>query len=459
MEVSAPWPQQQSGSDWLRQRLYGYLGHEVGCGKSRTLLMAVRDRRLVLVVCPIAVGPAWAKQVRLFCPGRKVVVAVAGTSAARAKAIRSAIEAGGPVLVVVNYDSVYRGEVGKLVSGTSWDAIACDEAHRIKSPTGKASKFLAKLSKSLPQSLRVCLSGTPTPNNPCDWWAQFRFLDADVLGGSFPAFRDRIAYTHPQYKGWITGFKEEALSALRGRLDEHVHRVRADEVLTLPPAIHTTVEVALSREAAAFYERLENDMVARLQSGEVVTAANQMVVVNRLHLAASGFARPDGEEKFHRIAGEPDKLLAFRDWLEDFPAREPLVVFVKFLEDLREVAEECERSGRRVSRLCGSVKQLEAWQAGETDVIVVQQQAGGAGVDLTRASYCVFYSLSHSLGDYEQAVGRLHRPGQEKCCRYYHFVVSGTVDEAIYQAIEDKGEVVQSVLANLTRRVANASGA
>lgn len=449
-----PWGHQQSGSDWLVSRQFGYLGHEVGCGKSRTLLMAVRDRRLVLLVCPIAVGPAWIKQVKLFAGDRSVVVVVEGSAAKRAKAIRDSLATEGKLLVVVNYDSAYRGEVAKALQSTQWDAIVCDESHRIKSHTGKASKFLAKLAKANPQSLRVCMSGTPTPNNPLDWFAQFRFLDPAVLGENYHSFKNRIAITHPRYPGWITGFRDEALAALRSRIDEHIHRVKADDVLTLPDAIHTTIPVTLNATVRKFYQDMEADQIARLGRGEAVTAANAMVVVGRLQAAASGFARADGSDVFERIAGEPDKRLALREFLADFPQREPLVVFVKFIEDLREVADECKAGGRTVSLLCGATKQLGDWQEGKTDVIVVQQQAGGAGVDLTRASYCVYCSLSHSLGDYEQSLGRLRRPGQKNCVRYYHLVAEGTVDEDIYNALQAKSDIVESILSNLTRRVA-----
>lgn len=453
MEVSDPWSQQQSGADWLSRRLYGYLGHEMGCGKTRTCLMACKDKRLTLVVCPIAVGPAWAKQVSLFDADRLCVVVVEGPAAKRAQSIRDAVASRKRVIVVVNYDAVWRGEVGKAVQSFKWDAIVLDEAHRIKSPTGKSSKWLAKLAEQNPQALRVCMSGTPTPQDPLDWFAQFRFLDPAVLGKSFPAFRSRIANVHPRYPGWVTGFREDALVSLKERIDPHIHRVTADEVLDLPDAIHQTISVALSPKSRAFYDRLEDDMIARIDVDKAVTAANRMVVVNRLHLAASGFARVDGDDFFTPIDGIPAKRLAFREFLADFPKAEPLVVFVKFIEDLKEVEAECRRSGRSVSVLCGEKKQLAQWQAAETEVIVVQQQAGGSGVDLTRACYCVYYSLSHSLGDYEQSLARLRRPGQQKCCRYYHIVASGTVDETIYEALREKKDVVDSVLLRLTRRV------
>jgi SNF2 family DNA or RNA helicase len=447
------WPNQRSGVEWLSGRQYGMLAHEMGCGKTGTALEAVRDLRLVLVICPIAVGPAWMKQASTFDPDREVCVVVEGSSAKRAAAVRSALDSGKRVIVVVNYDAVWRGEVAKAIESARWDAIICDESHRIKSPSGKASRWLAKLAQRQPNAKRICLTGTPCPNNPLDWFGQARFLDPGLLGKSITALRDRIAVIHPRHRHWIVDWKPEALEAMTQRLDPHIHRVTAAEVLTLPDAIHTVVEVRLSPETSRFYRDLESQMIARLANGEVITAANKLVVVGRLQLAAGGYTRPDDTEEFVRIADVPDKRKCLADFLEDFPQKEPLVIFCKFTADIREAVEACRESGRTVSELSGQRKQLEDWQAGKTDVIVIQQQCGGAGIDCTRACFCYYYSLSHSLGDYEQSLARLRRPGQKKTCRYYHSVAAGTVDEAIYAALEKKADVVESIVGSLTRRI------
>lgn len=446
-----PWPTQRSAAEWLRDRHFGYLNKDMGTGKSRALLMSYANLEKVLVVCPIAVGPAWAKQVSLFDQGRRVVVAVSGTGTQRAKAIRRALSRPGRILVVVNYDSVYRGDVAKVVQETQWDAIVLDEAHRIKSPSGKTSRWLASLSESQPQARRACLSGTPTPQSPLDWYAQLRFLDPDLVGSSYQRFRDRIAFTHPRIRGWVTGFKQDALQAFTRHIDAHVFRVKVEEVLTLPEAIHTVIPVQMSPVTRQFYEELEQEMVAMIEAG-VVTAANKMVVVGRLQGATSGFTRVDGDNAFSLIDGNPAKRLSFAEFLVDFPLREPLVVFARFREDLRHAREAAVESGRTVSELSGQTKQLEEWQAGKTDVLVVQQQSGGAGIDLTRASACIYWSLSHSLGDYEQSLARLRRPGQTRTCRYWHLVCQDSVDETIYESLEHKRDVVDSVLERLTRR-------
>lgn len=447
-----PWPHQAAAVAWLVARLYGFLAHEMGVGKTLTALLATAGCRLTLVVCPIAVGTSWMKQAAISGDCRKVCLAVEGSAARRAERIREAIQSGEPTIIVLNYDSVWRAEIGKLIARTQWDAVVLDESHRIKSHTGKASKFLCKLAERQPDAKRICLSGTPTPKDPLDWYAQLKFLDPTILGCSFPAFRNRIANTHPKYPGWVTGFKEEGLAALRERIDQHVHRVKAEDVLTLPDAIHTVIDVEITGKTRKFYDSLENDMVAFLD-GEPVTAANQLVVVSRLRTAAGGYTRTDGSQDFQMIDGTPAKSAVFADWLEDFPKGEPLVVFCTFVRDIEEVVSKCRTAGRTVSELRGGTNQLAAWQAGETDVIVIQQQSGGAGIDCTRASHCCYYSIGHSLGDYEQSLARLRRPGQNKTCRYYHFVVKDTVEEVIYRALQDKRDVVEEVLSRLTRRV------
>ena len=447
-----PWPHQAAAVAWLLARLYGFLNHEMGCGKTLVAILATAGCRNTLVVCPIAVGPAWIAQVASSGDSRKVCLAVEGSAARRAERIREALSSGGPTIIVVNYDSVWRAEIGKLIAATQWDAIVLDESHRIKSHTGKSSKFLCKLAERQPESKRICLSGTPTPKDPLDWYAQIKFLDPTILGCSFPAFRNRIANTHPKYPGWITSFRQEGLDALRERIDQHVHRIKSDEVLDLPEAIHTVIDVEITGKTRKFYDSLENDMIAFID-GEPVTAANQLVVVSRLRTAAGGYTRVDGSSEFAPIDGTPAKSEIFADWLEDFPKGEPLVVFCSFVRDIAEVVWQCRKAGRTVSELRGGVNQLEEWQSGVTDVIVIQQQSGGAGIDCTRASHCCYYSVGHSLGDFDQSLARLRRPGQRHTCRYYHFVVKNTVEETIYEALQNKRDVVEEVLSRLTRRV------
>jgi len=446
------WPIQQRQSAWIAGRRSSFINGEMGTGKTATAIDATRRHRRVLVVCPIAVGAAWVKQLGIWDSTREACLVVDGSTARRAEQVRSAVSRSGRVTVIVNYDGVWRGDLAKVVSETQWDCVVLDESHRIKSPSGRASRWLAKLAKSQPDAMRICMTGTPTPHSPLDWWAQFRFLDEAVLGKSYTAFRSRIAESHPRYPGFIVRYKEDAIEAMASRIDPHVFRVAADDVLTLPDAVHVDIPVSLSKKTRDYYTSLEDEMTAVLDSGETVTAANKLVMVTRLSQATGGFATTDDGETVQVGAEKSDALV---DWLQDLPKLEPVVIFCKFVNDIEVVCKSLKDLGKTFSILKGGKNQLAQWQAGDTTALVVQVQAGGCGIDATRACYAAYYSQTHSLGDYEQSLARLRRPGQSKRCCYYHFIAKDTVDEAIYEALQSKRDVVGSVLNRLTRRSAS----
>lgn len=121
--------------------------------------------------------------------------------------------------------------------------------------------------------------------------------------------------------------------------------------------------------------------------------------------------------------------------------------------DLDVVHAVCQRLGRTSGELSGERDQWEAFQFGEAfDVLAVQIQAGGVGVNLTRAAYAIYYSVGFSLGDYLQSLARIHRPGQTRPVTYYHLVASGTIDERVYAALQARQDLVEAVLAG--RKVA-----
>jgi SNF2 family DNA or RNA helicase len=83
----------------------------------------------------------------------------------------------------------------------------------------------------------------------------------------------------------------------------------------------------------------------------------------------------------------------------------------------------------------------------------VQIQAGSLGVSMVRAKHAVCYSLGYSLGEYEQALARIRRPGQEHPVTYYHLVAEDTVDEKVYTALRDKKDVIETILGSYLESV------
>jgi len=458
----------------------------------------MKQRPHLLVVCPQAVAPAWGKVVGMAARGElepyrhqtdfvewladrhfallsadmgtgKTFAALLGlvnaashrtlhhvdlsfgSSAARAERLQAALATatGKTLVVTVNYDAVWRSKLTPTIESTRWAAIVLDESHRAKSPRGTASRYLAKLAAKNPHARRLCLTGTPMPHSPLDLFGQFRFLSPEVFGPSYTSMRARYAVCHPRFPSMVKSWRNQ--DDLAARLDAHSWRVTADEVLDLPDAIHETIPVELSPATKRFYTTLEREMTAEIAAG-TVTAANALTKLVRMQQATGGYCRVDGSGGVVPIDGTPDKRAALEDRLSDLPATEPVVVFCRFRSDLDDVAAVAASLGREYAEVSGERKDLKRWQDGDAVILGVQMQSGGTGIDCSRAAYAVYYSLGYSLGDYEQSLARLRRPGQTRCVRYYHLVCTGTVDEQVYAALRERRHVVEAVLARLSRR-------
>ena len=51
-----------------------------------------------------------------------------------------------------------------------------------------------------------------------------------------------------------------------------------------------------------------------------------------------------------------------------------------------------------------------------------------------------------SLGEYEQSLARLHRPGQTRSVVYTHLLCEHTVDSHVYAALRERKDVVSAIL-------------
>jgi SNF2 family DNA or RNA helicase len=315
-----------------------------------------------------------------------------------------------------------------------------DEAHRIKSPSGKASLFFKRLRPRAAH--RIALTGTPMPHGPMDIYAIMRAIDVNIFGPSFTAFRTKYAVMGGYQRKQITGFQN--LEDLQTKLNRITFKV-GDEVLDLPPATDVTYHCELTGEAARVYRDLEEDFVARVQDG-TITAANAMVKLLRLQQITGGCV-PNDDDTMLRVDRSKQELLA--DVLEDIGKTEPVAVFCRFIADLLAVHEACEQLGMSSMELSGNRSELKRWQDGEAQVLAVQIDAGAEGVDFTRARYSIFYSVGYSLGKYDQARKRTHRPGQTRPVTHIHLIARGTVDVKVMRALEKRADIVQSILAEI----------
>jgi len=281
--------------------------------------------------------------------------------------------------------------------------------------------------------------------SPLDLFGQFRFLDPAIFGSSWTQFSQRYAVRgNPRIPQQITGYQNE--EELRRLFHRFAFRV-GKEVLDLPSRMHVERPVTLGKEARRIYAELEERLIADVAGG-VVTVSNALTRLLRLQQVASGYLPEDDTGRVMEFCTA--KRDALRDLLTDLG--EPAVVFCNFTHDLQQVEAVARELDRSYGQLSGGRNDLtcSATIPPGTDVFGVQIKSGREGVDFTEAASAIYYSQGFSLGDYEQSLDRVHRPGQSRPVTYYHLIAENSVDRRVYRALRERKQVIEAVLAELT---------
>jgi SNF2 family DNA or RNA helicase len=443
-----PWLHQLRGYHFIKDLPAAGLFYEMGAGKSKPVvdLIVNQDLQRVLVICPKSVNDVWPMEFDKHAGKPVEVVALRDGSVAKRLSRAQLFMAlnkvtSKPTAFIINYESAWREPFAKWALAQEWDLVVLDEGHRVKAPGGVASQFCTKLGKHAKR--RLVLTGTPLPHSPLDAYSIYRFLDPAIFGTSFVKFRSHYARMGGYGNHQVMAFQN--LEEMNQKMYSIAYRVEKGDVLDLPEALHIERYCQMGAEASRMYQELTDQYLTQIEQGEL-TVSNALTKLLRLQQLTSGYAKlDDGQEV--KVDTAKEDLLA--DVIEDLPLSEPLVIFARFHHDLDAIAQVLQKAGRTVGELSGRVNQLKDWQEGKFNSLVVQIQSGGVGIDLTRARYCIYYSIGFNLGDYLQSLARVHRPGQTRETFYIHLLAQGTVDTDIEVALEKRQDLIRYVLDRL----------
>lgn len=396
-----------------------------------------------LIVCPKSVIPVWEqtlKQLDPKLPIHNMQTIGKGPLHQRVRLLPRTLRG----VVLVNYDLIHRDELVRYLLGQKLRIIIADESHRIKAHNTQSSKALAKIGQHV--EYKLCLTGTPTPNNPLDVFGQFRFLDVGIFGKSWVNFRSRYAdtYTLPGTNVAVVNSYVNQ-DELADKMRPYMYSLTLDDMLSrddlpdFPTVQHITIPVQLPSKIHKALKALQKEYIAEIEEG-TITARNVLVKMVCIGQLISGLAvTTELDMTQHRQLVDTTKLDTLLDFLSDLDRKEAVVVFAQFRHEIDYLRE---KLGTRARELSGVYNELAEWQAGNGQVLLVQINAGAEGVDLTRARIGVFFSNTYDLGKYQQAIARLQRNNSAHSrVVYYHIVAQDTADEALYKALSEKKKV------------------
>lgn len=446
------WRHQEQAYHFAFDKPGALLGLDPGCGKTAVAIALFTNHHYdtMLVLSPLAVVNVWQKEFAKHSPHPVDVLSLDSGSiaerTARARAFLSTAKTQHrKAVIVINHEACWRPSFDTFALAARFDFIVCDESHRASRNSGKLSLFLMRLGRTSRKNL--ALSGTPIHHNFTNIFAQARFIDPTMWGTQFTPFRNHYAQMGGFQNRQIVGFaSREREQEFTRKLSRLMITVKKQDALDLPPELDITRSCSLTSTSRKIYEDVKKRFYAEVDSG-TITTANAGVVLLRLHQIACGHVRFDEAPTTTQIGTEKEELLA--DLLQD--VEEPVVVFARFIADLAAIRRVAEKLNLRYGEVSGRRKDLtsDATMPSTIDVLGVQVDAGGTGVDLSRAATAFYFSLSFDYAEFEQCRARLHRPGQRKNVTHVALVAENTVDEYILACLHKKENVIEGIIANV----------
>lgn len=398
----------------------------------------------LLIVAPLSITKVWEEEFAKFADFDYQIKVLEGSSNKKAEMLRNLF--GNKLqIAVVNYESCWRME--KEIADWKPDMIICDESSKIKNPQAKQSKALHRLGKKSKHN--IILTGTPVTNNPLDFFSQYKFLDEDIFGGSYYAFRSKYAVMGGYGNYQVVGYKN--LQELTEKAHKIAFRITKKEALDLPEQVDTNRYIELELKARAIYNQVERDSFAELDSGDLSTP-NVLTKLLRLSQITGGYVKNEFNDIAEQVSSA--KLNELEDIVDQcMEANKKLVVFARFIPEIDAIAKMLRTKKIKYSMIRGDVKdrasEVDKFQNdNETKVFIGQLQTTGMGLTLTAADTAVFYSLSYNFADYEQAKARIHRIGQKNTCTYIHLVAKNSIDEKVLDALSKKKNIADLVVDN-----------
>jgi superfamily II DNA or RNA helicase len=439
-------PYQLAGFNWLAYLyevgLGGILADDMGLGKTIQALALMCHVRAggasaapFLVVAPTSVVGNWDAECRRFAPGLRPVV-ISETTARRGLPVADAVA--GADVVVTSY-SLFRLDYDEY-AGVAWAALFLDEAQMAKNRTSQAFQR----AKLLPVPCKVAMTGTPIENNLMELWS----LLAITAPGLFPSpERFTEYYRHPiERRG-----DAERLELLRRRIRPLMLRRTKEEVaadlpdkqeqvleLDLLPRHHRLYQTYLARERQKVLGLLGDVQKHRFEILKSLTVLRQVSLAGSLV-----------DERHSRVPAT--KLDALEELLAEIVADgHRALVFSQFTGFLGLARRRIEAAGIDTCYLDGRTKKrqevIERFRSGDAPVFLISLKAGGFGLNLTEADYCIILDPWWNPATEAQAVDRAHRIGQTKKVMVYRLVAKDTIEEKVMALKARKAALVARVM-------------
>ncbi len=427
-------PYQQQGVNWLAflydHGFAGLLADDMGLGKTVQVL-AFLSRLLPLgrhlIVLPTSLLFSWNREILRFLPGASVHI---HHGAARQLQTEAQI-------VLTSYATLRQDLL--IFSQQDWHCVILDEAQAIKNPDTQTFKSVCRLRARF----RLSITGTPIENRLDELWAQFRFLQPQLLG-------DRQAFSASAQTAQADS---RHLTQIRKQIKPFLLRRTKEQVAPdLPPLIDQITWI----EMPASQRQIYDEFLTKTRQGVLKKVALDGLQAHRMEILESIL-------RLRQICCHPllvdasakDESAKLERLLEDletlFQEGRKVLIYSQFSSMLQLIAGAFGARGWSFCYLDGSTqnreKEVDRFQNEPgVSAFLVSLKAGGVGLNLTAADYVFIYDPWWNEAAEQQAINRAHRIGRLETVFAKRFILAESIEEKMLKLKLQKKTLAEDLL-------------
>ena len=334
--------------------------------------------------------------------------------------------------------------------------LAVDESSKMRNTHTLRFRSLKKILKHFVR--RYIMTGSPAPKGLMGLFGQIYVLD---LGDTFGKFitQYRNEYFQPAgFMGKDWKLQPGAQKRIFKRVKPLVIRYGSDQ-LDMPPLTFLDRWVTLPKKARRLYDEMEEELIIKVEKGEIV-AANSAVATGKCRQIANGGLFYNEKEKGYAHVHD-EKCENLLELLEELNG-EPAFVAYEFQHDMWRLQKFFKRYAKQFKDspfVGGHTKDKEfkgikrAWDRGDIPALFGQTSSVAYGLNMQgKGGIVVYFAMTWSLEDYEQFYQRVWRQGQERRVLAYRILAKNTVDEDMMWSIRHNDRNQQHMLRAMERR-------
>ncbi len=321
-----------------------------------------------------------------------------------------------------------------------FEYIVLDESQNIKN----SDSLTFRSAIQLHSHHRLVLTGTPIENSLKDLWAQFHFLQPDLLG-------DENTFTK-QFINPIKLKDPRMELRLRQLIAPFILRRSKSEVAPeLPPLTEEIIYCDMAEPQDAIYQQEKNSLRnTLLQLSPNRKQHQQFTVLNGISRLRQLACHPQMVlPDYKGYSGKMEQIIDIYGTLRSEGHK--VLIFSSFVKHLELIAAEFQKHGWQYALLTGSStnRPEEIARFAETEEIqafLISLKAGGVGLNLTQADYVFIVDPWWNPAAEAQAIARAHRIGQNRQVIAYRFITKDSIEEKIIRLQESKRQLAETFI-------------